>query len=344
MTVVASLPAVGKVYELQDPDSPIRARLIDYGATVTHLLVPDREGHLKDVLLGCPRLEDYAKPHPFFNCLVGRYANRITNATFNLEGVQYDLAGNMGKHHIHGGPKGFANRTWSGVEVTNGVKFQLISTDGEEGYPGDVSVKAVYTLTNRTLKLKVEANTTKTTPISITAHHYFNLSGIQGSSVRDHFVQINADAYTPAADDLSQLGLIATVKGTPFDFRTRKQLRDEDALGSAHSQVLIAGGFDHNFVLNDRLVRPVAEVQDESTGISMTVRTDQPCMQFYTANTLKASGKDGVEYSPHQGICLETQQYPDSLNHAAYPNSLLKPGDLFQATTEYVFPMTESGI
>ena len=330
-------PNVGKIYELRDPDSQIEVRLIEYGATVTHLLVPDRDGSLRDVLLGCPSTEGFADPHPCFNCVVGRYANRIKDARFEVDGVAYPLQANLGSHQIHGGRQGFANRRWESKEVPSGVEFALFSPDGEEGFPGALSVQATYTLTGNTLRLEINASTTRATPISMTAHHYFNLSGEQGSSIRNHVLQIDADSFCPAAPDLTQLGRIEKVEGTPFDFRKAKPLDGTNSLDSNHPQIQLADGFDHNFVLNQNANRIAATVSDADTGRRLEVRTNQPCMQLYTSNTLAAAGKDQVHYSKHQGICLETQQFPDSLNCANYPDSVLRPNEQFHAVTEYQF-------
>ena len=330
-------PSVGKIYELRDLDSPIEVHLTEFGATVTNLFAPDRDGSLQDVLLGCPSAEEYANPHPCFNCVVGRYANRIKDARFELEGDVYPLKANLGSHQIHGGRRGFANRKWESKEVPSGVEFSLFSPDGEEGYPGDLAVQATYTLIEDTLRLEIKASTTRTTPISMTAHHYFNLSGEQGSTIRDHVLQIEADQYCPAAPDLTQLGLIEEVKDTPFDFRTPKPIGGPRGLDSKHPQIRLAGGFDHNFVLSQNDGRAVATLLDRDSGRRLEVRTNQPCMQLYTSNTLTAAGKDQVHYAKHQGICLETQQFPDSLNFESYPDSVLRPNEHFQAVTEYQF-------
>jgi len=332
---------IGNKRVLRDPSSSIEATFIDYGATLTHLLVPDRQGKLKDVVLGCPEIQDYIKPHPFFNCLVGRYSNRITNAEFTLEGQKYVLEANMGKHHIHGGYRGFANRTWQSEETTDAIEFSLVSSDGDQGYPGELSVQALYSLQSNTLKLEFWATTTRPTPISMTAHHYFNLSGIQASSIRNHELRVNADHYTVANPDLTQRGEFKSVARTPFDFRQSKCLGEQNVLDSTDPQVQSANGIDHNYVLNGSDLRTAAILKDPISGRCLTVRTNQPCMQVYTANTLDAKGKDNTHYSKHQAICLETQQFPDSLNHSAFPDSVLDPGETFYATTEYEFSVED---
>ena len=337
MSLVAEHAHVGKEFELHDRNSGIRAKFIEYGATLTHLFLPDRTRSLGDVVLGCPTLEAYTKPHPFFNCLVGRYANRIKNAQFALNGTTYSLEANFGQHHIHGGRRGFANRLWSAEEQTNGIKFSLFSPDGDQGYPGNLSLEARYSLSGSCLRLEITATTDRPTPISLTTHTYFNLSGLQGSSIRDHELQINSDQFTEAEPDLSQAGVIADVSDSPFDFRQPKLLGGESALDSSHPQVKLAGGLDHNFVISGSGFREAAILSEPSSGRLMRVRTNQPCMQVYTANTLDAVGKNGVHYEQHQGICFETQAYPDSLNHSAFPDSILNPGEVFKFVTEYEF-------
>lgn len=326
---------IGNQYELRDDDSAIRVHLIDYGATVTNIWCADRDGKAGDVLLGCPEPEDHAKPHPHFNCIVGRYANRITNAQFELDGVLYKLDANIPPHQLHGGSQGFANRLWSGAKQGNTVKFDLNSADGDAGFPGEVTVTATYTLNGPVLRLELSATTSKPTPISLTAHHYFNLSAQHGTSVRDHEISINADHYLPVSEGLTQLGRIDDVTNTPFDLRRQTPLGIR--LHDSHPQIQLAGGFDHTFALNDSGLRDAAHVYEPNSGRQCTVRTDQPGVQLYTCNTLDANGKDGVRYGKHQGLCLETQQFPDAPNHDNYPDAVLRPGEIWRAVTEYEF-------
>ena len=326
---------IGNSYELHDDASGVRVHLIDYGATVTNIWCADREGNVGDVLLGCPTPEDHANPHPHFNCIVGRYANRITNAQFKLDGVLYQLDANIPPHQLHGGRKGFANRLWSGTEEEDSVRFELISPDGDSGFPGEVKVSAIYTLKGPVLRLELLATASKSTPISLTAHHYFNLSARHGTYVGDHEISINADQYLPVSSELTQLGRIDDVTNTPFDLRRRTPLRDR--LHDSHPQIELAGGFDHTFVLNESGLRNAAHVYDPSSGRHCEVRTDQPGVQLYTCNTLNAPGKNDVHYGTHQGLCLETQQFPDAPNHANYPRAILRPGEVWRAVTEYEF-------
>lgn len=332
---MSKIISIGTVHQLRDPDSEITAELIDYGATLTKLIAQDKEGKLQDVILGCPTPADHLKPHPHFNCLVGRYANRITNSRFELDGVLHELDANIPPHQLHGGHRGFANRLWSSKPIDHGVRFELISEDGDQGFPGELAVQADYTLKNRVLRLKVTAETTKPSPVSLTAHHYFNLSGEQGSSIDSHYLKLHADAYLAVSPQLTQLGEIRFVQGTPFDFRTAKQLAN--AIHSSHPQIQLAGGLDHNFVIRGEGLRDAAELFDPVSRRYLKVRTNQPGMQVYTCNTLSAEGKERVSYDKYQGICLETQQFPDAPNHEHYPNSILRPGDVFEAVTEFSF-------
>ena len=327
--------SIGKEFNLVDPSSATRARLIEYGATVTNIWCADRNGDEGDVLLGCRSPGDHAKPHPHFNCIVGRYANRITNAQFELNGTLYQLEANIPPHQLHGGSRGFANQLWKGTQTDNEVVFELGSKHGDAGFPGDLFVQATYTLANRVLKLELRAISNHATPICLTAHHYFNLSTKQGSHIGDHLISINADNYLPVSDDLTQLGQIESVKNSPFDLRD--QIRLGDRLSDSHHQIQLADGFDHTFTLNGDGLREAARVIDPVSGRTLEIRTDQPGVQLYTCNTLAALGKNGVHYGKHQGLCLETQQFPDAPNHPNYPNAILQAGETWRAVTEYEF-------
>jgi len=325
-------------HHLKDPHSGMEVDLIDHGATVTRILTPDRHGSLADVLLGCPTPEDYLRPHPHFNCLVGRYANRMSQARFRLDGVAYELDANIPPHHLHGGKHGFGLRTWSSELIDQGVRFKLISPDGEGGYPGELTVIAEYNLRGTTLSLRYSARTTQPTPVSLSSHHYYNLSGIHGSAIDDHRITINASAFLPVSAELTQLGRIESVTNTPFDLQN--PVRIGDRLRSTHEQIQLIGGFDHTFVLTGPGLCQAAHVVDPYSGRSLTVRTDQPGMQLYTTNTLRAPGKEGIVYQPHQGLCLETQQFPDAPNQTSYPDPILRPGEIYTATTEFIFGCT----
>ena len=312
----------------------LRAELIEQGGTVTRLEVPDRDGTFADVLLGCPTLADYLGPHPHFNCLVGRYANRMTNATFTLDGVTHNLDANITPHHLHGGRNGFGLRRWQGEVDGDGIVFRLRSTSGDGGYPGTLAVKAEYRFAGARVALEITATTDTPTPVSLTSHHYYNLSGVQGSTVADHEVSIQAAAYLPVSEDLTQLGIVRPVFGTPFDLRAPVTLGN--AMASDDRQIQLAGnGFDHTFVVAGSGLRRAAEVRHAASGRTLVVSTDQPGIQLYTGNTLSALGKHGGRYPVHGGLCLETQQFPDAPNHPNYPDAILRPGERFRARTEF---------
>ena len=317
----------------------LRAELIELGGIVTRLEIPDREGTYADVLLGCPAVGDYLGPHPHFNCLVGRYANRMTNAEFSLDGVTHRLDANIPPHHLHGGGDGFGLRRWDGEVDGDGVVFRLASASGDGGYPGTLAVKAEYRFAGARVALEITATTDAPTPVSLTSHHYYNLSGVHGSTINDHEVSILAAAYLPVSEDLTQLGIVRPVFGTPFDLRNPATLGN--AMAAHDRQIQLAGnGFDHTFVLAGSGQRRAAQVRHAASGRTLTVTTDQPGIQLYTGNTLSARGKHGKRYPVHGGLCLETQQFPDAPHHPNYPNAILRPGERFRARTEFEFSLT----
>ena len=314
----------------------LRAELIELGGIITRLEVPDRNGTFADVLLGCPTTADYAGPHPHFNCLVGRYANRMTNAAFTLDGVSHNLDPNIPPHHLHGGRDGFGTRRWAGEVDGDEIVFRLTSAAGDGGYPGALAVEARYRFAASRIGLELTATTDAPTPVSLTSHHYYNLSGVHGSTIEDHEVTINAAAYLPVSEDLTQLGIVQPVFGTPFDLRRPTTLGG--AMAVEDRQILLAGnGFDHTFVIAGRGLRRAAEVRHVASGRVLAIATDQPGVQLYTGNSLAAHGKHGRRYPKHGGLCLETQQFPDAPNHPNYPNAILRPGERFRARTEFAF-------
>ena len=314
----------------------LRAELIELGGTVTRLEVPDRDGTFADVLLGCPSIADYTGFHPHFNCLVGRYANRMTNASFSVDGVAYALDANIGRHHLHGGRAGFGLRKWDAEVDGDSLLFGLQSSAGESGYPGNLAVEAHYRFMDSRIVLEMSATTDAPTPVSLTSHHYYNLSGVHGSTIDDHEVWINAAAFLPVSEDLTQLGLVQPVFGTPFDLRRPTVLGD--AMSADDTKIRLAGGgFDHTFVIAGDGLRTAAVVRHPTSRRALSVATDQPGVQFYTGNTLDVPGKHGGRYPAHGGLCLETQQFPDAPNHPNYPNAILRPGTRFRARTEFLF-------
>lgn len=320
-------------------------RCIEYGAIITEVRVPDKAGRFADVVLGFDKLEDYLKGHPYFGTNVGRCANRIANARFTLDGREFQLFANNGPHHLHGGRDGFDKKYWRGEPFLGatgpGVKFTYTSPDGEEGYPGRLSVTVSYTLTdNDELVIDFRATTDKPTICNLAHHSYFNLAGHDAGPVTDHLVEIAAKEYTPADESLIPTGQIAPVAGTPFDFTRPKPIKQD--LEKAGGKPV---GYDLNYVLDKgQTDRPefAARVTEPRTGRVLLVYTTEPGLQFYTGNFLDGShvGKGGAKYGQYHGFCLEPQKFPDSVNKPQWrerSNPVLRPGDTYKQTTIYKF-------
>lgn len=332
-----------KTYTLRNADG-MELEVAAYGGIIRTLRVPDRDGRLDDVVLGFDSIEDYvaANPH-YFGAIVGRYANRIARGRFNLDGDLHWLAKNQGPNHIHGGRKGFDKVTWEAGPVPGGagaIGFRYTSPDGEEGYPGTLEVRVRYALMKRNqLVVDYFATTDAATPVNLTQHSYFNLSGDPGSDVLDHVVTINADQFTPVDDTMVPTGETRSVAGTPFDFRQPTALRGR--IDDADPQLRLAGGYDQNFVLNPGTPgEPVfaARVYEPTSGRVLTVHTMEPGLQFYTGNQLAGvAGKDGALYGPRAGLALETQHFPDSPNQPTFPSSILRPGEKYRSRTIFTF-------
>lgn len=315
------------------------ARAMTYGATLTELRVPDRQGQFTNVVLGSDQLEPYLKGHPAAASVIGRYANRIARARFTLDGVEYRLAANSGPNHIHGGVRNFARVVWQAEKAAAGpraaaVRFTYLSKDGEEGYPGNLTASVTCTLTDdNELRLDYEARTDKTTVVNLTNHAYFNLGG-HGDAL-GHELWLAAEQYTPADEELIPTGELATVRGTPLDF-TKPTL-----IGACIEQLKPRpGGYDHNYVLKPDGARPVliARARDPQSGRTMEVRTTAPGVQLYTGNHLRDfTGAGGARFGRHGGFCLETQFYPDSPNRPAFPSPVVRPGQPFASTTVFKF-------
>jgi len=320
----------------------MEARIATYGGVVVSLTAPDRDGKFADVVLGFDRLEDYPKFSPYFGAIVGRYANRISGARFTLEGRTYTLAQNSGPHSLHGGLKGFDKVIWTArpVEAANGPALELtyLSRDGEEGYPGNLAVKAVYSLTNDyELRIDYSATTDATTICSLTHHSYFNLAG-QGDVLK-HEVYINASHFTPIDAALIPTGEIKPVDGTPFDFR--KPTAIGARIQADDLQIKLAGGYDQNFVIDQppgQLGRH-ARVYEPTTGRVMEVLSTEPGLQFYTSNHFDGStvGKREMVYQRHAALCLEPHHFPDSPNKPNFPSVVLHPGQAYRNTIIYKF-------
>lgn len=315
----------------------IVAKIINYGGIVTSLSVPDREGRFDDVVLGFDRLEDYLGDHPCFGALVGRYANRIANASFELEGNIYHLAANNGNNHLHGGIRGIDKVLWdyetSMHEKESSLKLIYFSPHGEEGYPGNLSLTVIYSLNNNNeLKIEYKAKTDKPTPVNLSHHGYFNLNGGK-KSILGHELMLNASSYTEVNDEFIPTGKLIDVDRTAMDFRKMKPVGRDISF--------VKGGYDHNYVLNDDDIslKNAALLYEPESGRSLEVLTTKPGIQFYTGNFLDGTltGKGGVVYNKHQGLCLETQYFPDSPNQPSFPDTILKPGEDYVHTTIYRF-------
>ena len=319
----------------------LSCNVITFGGSLQSLRVPDRTGRPVDVLLGFDTLEPYRTHGKSLGALVGRYANRIGGARFTLDGQTCQLAANNnGVNHLHGGLVGFNQRVWTVEEAAEDrLTLSLFSPDGEEGYPGDLTVRVTYALTEEGLTIRYRAECGRSTVCNLTNHAYFNLSGHDSGPVLDQVIQLLADFYTPT-DPLSiPTGEIAPVEGTPMDLRTPAPIGAR--IGEDFPQLLQAGGYDHNWIPNGRpgTLRPIARAFSETTGISMEVLSTLPGVQFYTGNYLDGcpAGKGGAPYANRWGFCLETQFYPDSPNHENFPSCVLRPGEVFDHTAAFRF-------
>jgi aldose 1-epimerase len=322
----------------------VEARIMTYGGIVVSLKVPDRQGKMDDVVLGYDTLDGYLKDNgPYMGALIGRYGNRIAKGKFKLNGVEYTLAQNNGENHLHGGLKGFDKVVWKPTPLgSRSVKLTYLSKDGEEGYPGNLTVTVIYTLTNQNeLKIDYSATTDKATVLNLTHHSYFNLAGAGSGDILSHEVHINADRFTPVADSGSiPTGELRSVKGTPMDFTSPTAVGAR--IEENYDQLQFGRGYDHNWVLNrnrGRALTPAARVYEAQTGRVMEVYTTEPGVQFYTGNFLDGTitGKGGKVYQKRYGLCLETQHFPDSPNHPNFPTTTLKPGQKYTQTTVYKF-------
>jgi aldose 1-epimerase len=323
-----------KIYTLRNANG-MRARVTEYGATLTELWAPDRNGTLTDVVLGYSRLDDYVAAPFFVGATLGRVANRIANGRFTLDGREYVLATNRAPNHLHGGVKGFDKRIWTSREIPSGVMFSYVSPDGEEGYPGTVRVTVSYRLTDANeLRIDYEATTDKPTPINLTNHSFFNLAG--SGTILDHVLTINANRYTPVNASLIPTGDIAPVMGTALDFTRPHRIGERiDQMRS------FANGYDNNLVL-DRAgdtLSLAARVAEPRSGRVLEIWTTEPAVQFFTGNRFDGSfvGVGGVVYQQHAGFSLEPQHYPDAVNHPTFPSVVLRPGHTFRSSTVYRF-------
>jgi aldose 1-epimerase len=322
----------------------IEVRAISYGATITSIHTPDRAGRDADIVLGFDRLDDYPDKSAYFGSVVGRYGNRIGQGRFTLDGSTFKLAANNGPNHLHGGIKGFDKVVWKGEPFErdggSGVTFTYTSADGEEGYPGRLTASVSYLLTPANeLVIEYTATTDKPTPINLTNHSYFNLSGSGRGTILQHQLLLHADRYTPTDATQIPTGEIAPVAGTPFDFRTPAAIGAR--IDANDEQIRRGSGYDHNFVINgwadDGRLRPAARVVDSASGRALEVETSEPGVQFYSGNHLDAA-RNG--FALRAAFCLETQHFPDSPNHANFPSTILRPGRTYRSKTVYKFGVT----
>ena len=328
-----------KIYTLSNRKG-MTAKVTDYGAILTELWVPDRNGKPGNVVLGFDNLDRYVKGHPFFGATTGRVANRIAKGKFTLDGNEYTLAVNNGPNHLHGGLKGFDKKVWKsrplrGLSREAAVEFTYVSPDGEEGYPGTLTTTVVYTLTDdNELRIDYTASTDKATIVNLTNHSYFNLG--ESGTILDHVLMINSDRYTAADATLIPTGELAPVKGTGLDFTQPRRIGERIA-----DYMDFAKGYDHNFALSGggKSLSLAARVQEPKSGRVMEVWTTEPGIQLYCGNHLDGSltGVGGVVYQQHSGFCLETQHFPDSINKPGFPSVVLRPQQSYRTTTSHRF-------
>jgi len=330
------------IYTLKDEN--LEVQVATYGGEVLSIKVPDRNGKVADIVLGFDTVSGYydnsnSKGAAFFGPIVGRYANRIANARFTLDGKEYTLAKNNGNNSLHGGPTGFHNRMWTGKTIPDGVELTYLSKDGEEGYPGNLSVSVRYTVKNNELKIEYEATTDKDTVLNLTNHSYFNLSGQGDATILQEQLQLHASRFTPVDSTLIPTGELQPVTGTPFDFLKPHAVGER--INADDEQIHLGHGYDHNFVIDGggKALTKTAEVYDPASGRMLEVLTTEPGVQFYTSNFLDGSikGKRGIAYPRNAALCLETQHFPDSPNHPKFPTTELKPGEKFHSVTVFRF-------
>ena len=322
----------------------IEAVITNYGGRIVRLNTPDRNGRFDDIVLGFDTLDGYLEKNPYFGALIGRYANRIANGEFQLDGTPHHLERNSHGNSLHGGLRGFDKVVWRPrpVETKTGQALELsyVSPDGEEGYPGTLTATVVYSLNDANeLRIDYIATTDKKTILNLTNHSYFDLSGQGRGNILDHVVTINADKFTPVNENLIPTGELRSVDRTPFDFR--QPTRIGDRIDNKDQQLQYAQGYDHNYVLNRTGREPslAARVRDPHTGRVMEVLTTQPGVQFYTGNHLDGTmkGKGGIIYGFRTAVCFETQHFPDSPHHPEFPSTVLSPGERFEALTVFRF-------
>ena len=319
-------------------DRGMEVGVINYGGIITSIKVPDRVGRLDDVVLGHDSLDGYLYRSRYFGALIGRFANRIARGRFPLNGVEYQLAINNGRNHLHGGGRGFDKVVWAAQEIDEGVELTYLSKDGDEHYPGNLKATVTYRLNDANeLRVDYYATTDRDTIVNLTNHSYFNLAG--SGTILDHELQIEADSFTPIDETLIPTGEIRSVRETPMDFRSPTAIGV--LIGNDDDQLRIAGGYDHNFVLRGGAgtLRIAARIHEPQSGRVMQVITTQPGLQLYSGNYLDGTlvGRNGRAYLKNSGCCLEAQHFPNSPNQPNFPSTILRPGEKYHHTTIYRF-------
>ncbi len=322
------------LYTLTNKNS-IEVKIINYGGIITSISVPDSKREFANIVLGFDDLDSYLQDHPYFGALIGRFGNRIAKGRFSIAGKEYQLSINDGENHLHGGLNGFDKVVWSSqIENDSRLKLTYLSKDGEEGYPGNLNISVSYELTDENeLIIHFHAETDQRTPVNMTAHSYFNLSGDPSSTILNHKLKLHSTHYTPVSNHLIPTGKIEKVKNTAFDFS------EFQAIGEHIKRV--KGGYDHNFVVKkfDGTLKEIARVYEPDCRRELTVFSTEPGFQFYSGNFLDGTFKtnDGIQFKKYSGFCIEPQKFPDSPNHKNFPTSILEPGDYYTSKTVYRF-------
>lgn len=327
------------VYTLSNAGG-MQAKIINFGANLISLLVPDQNGNLEDVVLGYDKLEDYYGNGSFFGATVGPSANRIAGACFEIDGQRYQIDANDGENNLHSHiAEGYHKRVWDVTETENGLVLSLEGKDGEMGFPGNKKVTVTFSLSDdNALKLSYHVTADANTIVNMTNHTYFNLAGHKSGRIEDHLLKINASHYTPVVPGAIPTGKIAPVEGTPMDFTKMKPIGQD--INADCEQLKIGQGYDHNFVIDgaDGTLREIAEAEDPKSGRKMKVFTDLPGVQFYAGNCIaEETGKENTAYGPRKGFCLETQFYPDNIHHPNFPQAVFGPGKDYDSVTIYQF-------
>lgn len=335
------------LYTLEN-DNGVKVEITNYGGIIVRLLLPDRDGNFDDVVLGYDKLEHYFDDPNYFGAIIGPYANRIAEGTFELDDQKYQLEINekfdSGCCTLHGGKSGFNSKLWTAEEIKinnrNALKLTYLSKDGEGGFPGNLETTVCYSLTeDNKLRVEYEAETDKATVVNLTQHSYFNLKGHGRGTIEDHLVYINSNKFTPVNNSMIPTGEIKDVENTPFDFSVIKEISKD--INQNNEQLKITGGYDHNWILNkkDNCLELAARVIETQTGRQMEVWTTEPGLQFYTGNavSVKGNAKDNKAYKKRGAFCLETQHYPNSPNQNKFPTTILRPGKVYRTTTEFHF-------